>query len=156
MTSLHQYDTNTKQLLKFSTDVTNIRHELKKFGIKFNHTAYADLETLLASTAFQHGFVTTDFYQSDKPRIMDPHFHNDREARLLLKGKGTFFIVIPAHTNDDDEIEVPEMVFELQVGTGDFVSIPDRMVHGFESQEPLLVARFFSGKEQYEAHYVTW
>lgn len=155
MTSLHQYDTTTKQLLKFSTNLDNIKHELKKFGIKFNHTSRADLETLMASTAFQHGFVTTDIFQSDKPRIMEPHFHCDREARLMLKGQGTFFIIIPAHT-DDDENEVPEMVFELQVGIGDFVSIPDRMIHGFESAQPILVARFFSGKDQYEAHYVNW
>ncbi|MGZ8924501.1 MAG: cupin domain-containing protein [Nitrososphaeraceae archaeon] len=143
MTSLYIHNQETGDIQYYSTDEVNISHILKEHKISYFHKRYSDIETLVETTKFQYGMVSHDLFRADEPRNMDPHVHENMEARFLLKGYGIFFVIVDG------------LIIELHVEPGDFILIPKNMIHGFESLVPITFIRFFSKECKTVPLYVT-
>lgn len=68
------------------------------------------------------------------------HYHKDKEARIILKGNGTFYI--PSE----------KTLVIIDVFPGDVVTLDDNVIHWFSSKEELVSLRYFGDNEQYASH----
>lgn len=97
------------------------------------HWSQVDFETLKTKS------VGWDTFYSKKKIDSEPHFHDGAEHRVILSGKGTFFVPI------DTELYV------INVEIGDYIFLRPKLVHWFTGKKKLLVARFFEGDLEHRA-----
>lgn len=120
--------TDTIQKIIFDYDLIDI--ELTQHSI--NIERYLELSNQdIVSMAEQHEYISWDIFDSE-PIIMNPHFHKGPEHRIILDGKVKFYLAI----ND--------LIYELDIGAGYGINIPDHQIHWFKSDNPFQAIRFFT------------
>ena len=137
MPFLYTFNKETKELKQLLINSMLISIELKKYGILCYKSEFHNLEPFVQEIYKTHGFVRYDIKQIDSPMISnDIHFHPRKEARMILRGEGRFYFNV-----DDTQLQ-------LDVSAGDFVIIPENMIHYFKTSSPLSAIRFFSTEEE--------
>lgn len=140
----------TEDKIGIFTNTADKQEKLNNIGILYNQVettgSYIGEIKFLHDVPY-HDILTINELTRDYPTIREKfnreHTHSDFEMRLITKGSATFFI------------RADELVYKLQVGPNDLISIPANTSHWFDAgDEPDFVAvRFFTNKEGWEAHY---
>lgn len=73
-----------------------------------------------------------DVFNVETEQVFQPHWHDDAEKRLILRGAGRFYIPL------EDYVIIAECT------AGDMVEIEGGVVHWFYSDAPITALRFFS------------
>jgi cupin superfamily acireductone dioxygenase involved in methionine salvage len=138
MASLYVYE--QENLAQFLTNELLINIELAKYDIVFNKTDFFNMDEFTAKVSDKYNFVRHDLHIIESRMIKnEPHYHDDNEARMIVKGSGIFYFII----NDTK--------LELEVDPGTFIVIPKKVTHYFKTFEKMTVLRFFSTNKEYEA-----
>jgi cupin superfamily acireductone dioxygenase involved in methionine salvage len=131
MANLYVYKDN--EITQFISNNLLISLKLEEYGIKLNHADFENIEEFTAKVLATTAYTNWDIFRSNTPiTSRDLHYHMYLQARLMVKGIGRFCFEI------DDEL------LELDVGPGDFISFPAKVIHYFNTLEPTLAIRFFS------------
>lgn len=75
---------------------------------------------------------TDTYHTRDHNIYSDIHRHDDKEARLIIKGEGLFYIPV------DQELII------VQTFTGDLIKVEPNIDHWFSTSGELMAIRFFS------------
>lgn len=136
MPFLYVYNKESKELKQLLINSMLISIELKKYGILCYKSEFHNLEPFIQEVYKTYGFDRYDIKQIDSPMLSnDTHSHKHKEARMILRGEGRFYFNI-----DGTQLQ-------LDVGVGDFVVIPENIIHYIKTSAPLTALRFFSTED---------
>jgi len=129
MTALYTY--TDKKITQFLLDPQQIVEELTKYDILYHSSTFHDVDEFIKQVMDEYDYTHYDIIKIESPMIMNSlHRHKFREARFIFKGTGTFYF------NIDNKF------IELNVGPGDFITIPPMIDHNFKTVEVMDVMRF--------------
>jgi cupin superfamily acireductone dioxygenase involved in methionine salvage len=131
MPKLYVYTDN--KLRQFVSNSLLIQITLEKYGIKLRNAEFDNLEAFAKQTMEEAGYTSWDLHTSTTPvTSRDLHYHMYMQGRLIVKGHGSFYF------------EIDNTKLELIVGPSDFIKIPPKVIHYFNTVEPVVAVRFFS------------
>lgn len=139
MAILYTYVDN--KINQFINNDLLIRIELEKYNIRISQTEIIELDSFVKDMYNNFDFVRYDLFQNHCVSMIakDLHHHAFDEARVVIKGTGAFYFPID------------NMLMQLYVSPGDFVIIPAYMKHYFQTVDDILILRFFTTHDDYEA-----
>jgi cupin superfamily acireductone dioxygenase involved in methionine salvage len=127
------YRYEEKEITQFITNPYLLKIELEKYGIYYSTDAFNDLDKFADSVLKKFGYTNWDIHRSTLAiTSRDLHYHMYAQARMIIKGSGTFYF------------EIDDFVIELVVDPGDFIAFPPKVVHYFNTIVPVVALRFFS------------
>ena len=130
-------------LIQFLNNDLLIRLELEKYNISINQTEINEIDSFIQNMYSKYNFVRHDFFSNNCVSMIkkDLHHHESEEARFVIKGVGAFYF------------PVGDMDIQLYVEPTDFVIIPAYIKHYFNTVDDMLILRFFTTHDDYEAIY---
>lgn len=130
MARLYQYI--DKELMVFVYDYNTINTYLNDHGIAIFQEQFIHLDSFKNQKLILDGYDQADIITISTPMTKkDWHCHVTEEARMILKGTGTFYFQVS-----------PIEMMELHVEPSDLVTIPSGVMHHFQTVEPMLVLSF--------------
>lgn len=142
MTVLYIRSLPTGEILGAVSDINHLKPLLAQHQLIFDRYDISDTD-LVVEKIKEMGYNGYDYYSTTTPQQMGLHYHEEQEARLIIGGVGTFFILIG------------EIVYELWTTVGDFLVIPKNQKHWFKVDEHVSAVRFFETDREYTAIYLT-
>lgn len=133
MTSLYIIDINHQHLVSYQKLTQDIELPgVLSYSNKLNYN-FDDIQSL------KRAYVGNDTFHTTKDQYFDIHFHNDVEARLILKGNPIFYVCVNNY------------LYILECSDGDLVIIQPNIVHWFSSFGELLALRLFKKTPKYQS-----
>jgi cupin superfamily acireductone dioxygenase involved in methionine salvage len=133
MATLYIIDINHQHLVSYQKLTQDIELPgILSFSNKQTYS-FEDIQTL------KRDYIGNDTFHTTKDQFFDIHFHNDVEARLILKGTPIFYVC------------VNNFLYILECKEGDLVILQPNVVHWFSSKNELLALRLFKKTPKYQS-----
>lgn len=138
MANIYTLDLHSLELLNFERTPTDEEYTLGVGAVIY--TSNRKFNEFFESFKTEYNFSDVFILPDNEYLYTSIHYHNDKEARIILKGQGTFYI--PSS----------EMLVIIDVSAGDVVTLDDNVIHWFSAKNELVSLRYFSENVEYASH----
>lgn len=133
------YEYQNKELTKFLTNPFLVRDELYQHGIVLCEMQCTNFTEAMGNVIKERNYMSYSLHNIYTPQVkLNLHYHEYNEDKLIIKGSGMYYFDI-----DDKRIE-------LHVSEGDFISIPAKAKHYFNTVDEMVMVNFASSNDSKE------